>query len=152
MLAQSSRQRAEIYHAVVQGTDYWPPFIEGNSSLIIVIAAGPTSTTKMAGKMKITDTGTSRPAADSACKCVVIRPETVLCLDLPPRRPAEHGGRVGQGDLPDVGRMQMSRNTSSATAMPPAGSSAPAERRARFGGDLALQLLNDRLEQARLSA
>lgn len=33
---------------------YLPPLIDGNSSLIIVIAAGPTSTTKIAGKMKIT--------------------------------------------------------------------------------------------------
>jgi hypothetical protein len=33
---------------------YFPPFIDGNSSLTIVIAAGPTSTTKIAGKMNST--------------------------------------------------------------------------------------------------
>ena len=33
---------------------YLPPLIEGNSSLIMVMAAGPTSTTKIAGKMNNT--------------------------------------------------------------------------------------------------
>ncbi len=62
-----------IAAATRAGRSYWAPAMEGKSSLIIVIAAGPTSTTKIAGKMKSTSGKMSLTAVLAAFSSAICR-------------------------------------------------------------------------------
>ena len=58
--------------------DYFPPLIAGNISLTMVIAAGPTSTTKIAGKMKMTSGKINLTAVLAAFSSAICRRRVLI--------------------------------------------------------------------------